>query len=100
MSGSNLPTGIATRGGGKGTDPAGVPSTSSSKGPPGLVTVMGFDKDDVLFRSDQARTVQWRDAEGKIAALLVKLRPEVWGFSRVGDDDWKEVVEIYGNPDV
>lgn len=75
------------------------PSPVGSKATPGLVTVMGFGKDDVLFRSDQARVVQWRDGDGEIMALLVRLRPNVWGFSRSGDDDWNEVLEIYGNPD-
>ena len=75
------------------------PSPVSSKAAAGLVTVMGFDKNDVLFRSDQVGTVQWRDSNGEITALLVRLRPDVWGFSRSGDDDWEEVLKIYGNPD-
>lgn len=70
-------------------------STSS----PCLVTVMGFDKNDVLFRSDEVGTVQWRDSKGEIVALLVRLKPDVWGFSKRGDDDWQEVLGIYGNPD-
>ena len=74
-------------------------SPVSSVSNPGLVTVLGFDKKDVLFRSDKAGTVQLRDGHGAIAALLVKIKPDVWGFSRRGDDDWEEVVRIYGNPD-
>lgn len=71
----------------------------STKAAPSLVTVMGFSKDDVLFRSNKVGTVQWRDSDGLIVALLVRLKPDVWGFSRRGDDDWEEVLAIYGNPD-
>ena len=60
---------------------------------------MGFNKDDVLFRSDKVGTVQWRDSDGAIVALLVRMKPDVWGFSRRGDYDWEEVLSIYGNPD-
>ena len=66
---------------------------------PNMVTVMGFDKSDVLFRSDQVGTVQWCDGEGAVVALLVRIKPDIWGFSRRGDDDWPEVLRIYGNAD-
>ena len=66
----------------------------------GAVAVMGFDKNDVLFRSNDAGTVQWRDSSGEIVALLVRLRPDIWGFSKKGDDDWEEVLRIHGNPDI
>lgn len=79
--------------------PADGVMVASSKSKPSLVTVMGFDKSDVLFRSDSVGTVQWRDSQGNIVALLVRLRPDVWGFSRRGDDDWEENLAIYGNPD-
>ena len=65
----------------------------------GVVTVMGFDKNDVLFRSSDVGTVQWRGKTGEIVAILVRLRPDVWGFSRKGDEDWEEVLKIHGNPD-
>ena len=65
-----------------------------------LVTVMGFDRKDVLFRSKDVGVVQWRDSRGEIVALLVRLKPDIWGFSHRGDDDWTEVLELYGNPDV
>lgn len=70
-----------------------------SRSSPNMVTVMGFDKNDVLFRSDSVGTVQWRDTSGEIVALLVRLRPDIWGFSKRGDDDWPEVLKMYGNPD-
>ena len=73
---------------------------SSSVSGSGLVTVMGFDRKDVLFRSDSVGAVQWRDSNGKIVALLVRLKPDMWGFSNRSDDDWEEVLEMYGNPDV
>lgn len=66
---------------------------------PCAVTVMGFDRNDVLFRSDKANIVQWRDSAGVIVAILVRLKPDVWGFSKRGDDDWEEVLSLYGNPD-
>ena len=70
-----------------------------SKASPNLVTVMGFDKSDVMFASDKVGTVQWRDSAGEIVALLVRMKPDIWGFSKRGDDDWSEVLKIYGNPD-
>lgn len=78
---------------------AATPTVDKSKSSPGLVTVMGFDKSDVLFRSDSVGTVQWRDSSGEIVALLVRLRPDVWGFCKRGDEDWEANVAIYGNPD-
>lgn len=80
-------------------DAEGKTGLGGQKSTPALVTVMGFDKSDVLFRSSQVGTVQWRDSSGKIVALLVRLKPDIWGFSRAGDDDWDEVLKIYGNPD-
>jgi hypothetical protein len=77
----------------------GIP-IANSRSSPSLVTVMGFDKKDVLFRSDNVGVVQWRDSGGVIVALLVRLKPDVWGFSKRGDEDWQEVLGIYGNPDV
>ncbi len=67
---------------------------------PSLVTVMGFDKHDVLFRSDEVGCVQWRDSNGKIVALLARIKPHIWGFSKHCDADWNEVIAQYGNPDV
>ena len=64
-----------------------------------LVTVMGFSRDDVIFKSDNVGCVQWRDSNGEIVALLARLKPDIWGFSRRGDADWSEVVTQYGNPD-
>ena len=72
---------------------------SESKSGKNMVTVMGFDKNDVLFRSEEVGTVQWRDSDGMIVGLLVRLRPDIWGFSHRGDDDWEENLKIYGNPD-
>ena len=80
-------------------DADGKVGLGSQRSTPALVTVMGFDKSDVLFRSNQVGTVQWRDSSGKIVALLVRLKPDIWGFSRAGDDDWDEVLKIYGTPD-
>ena len=64
-----------------------------------LVTVMGFGKDDVIFKSDDVGCVQWRDSNGEIVALLARLKPDIWGFSRRGDADWSGVLSQYGNPD-
>lgn len=72
---------------------------AKSKSTPCLVTVMGFGNNDVLFRSNNANIVQWRDSDGEIIALLVRIKPEVWGFSRRGDHDWEENLSIYGNKD-
>lgn len=66
----------------------------------GLVTVMGFDSKDVLFRSDKVGTVQWRDSKGEVVALLVRIKPDIWGFSRRGEEDWSQVLERYGNQDI
>lgn len=70
-----------------------------SRSSAGLVTVMGFDRNDVLFRSDKVGTVQWRDSKGEIVALLIRLKPDIWGFVHRGEDDWPEMLEKYGNED-
>ena len=70
-----------------------------SRSAPNMVTVTGFDKSDVLFRSDKVGSVQWRDSEGKIVAILVRIKPDIWGFSKRGDEDWTQVLGIYGSRD-
>ena len=60
------------------------------------ITVMGFDGKDVLFETDDAGSVLWRDSSGEPAALLARIKSEIWGFSRKGDPDWDEVLKIYG----
>lgn len=74
-------------------------SLLKSKATPNLVTVLGFDQKDVLFRSDKVGCVQWRDAEGKIVALLISIKPNVWGFAQRGERDWPQVLARYGNSD-
>ena len=64
-----------------------------------LVTVMGFDRKDVLFSSNQATVIQVRDSAGEIVTLFVRMRKDVFGYSRKGDRDWEENLKIYGNPD-
>lgn len=73
---------------------------SKSKSTPSLVTVLGFDMNDVLFRSNEVGAVQWRDSDGTLVAMLVRLKPDTWGYSRRGDDDWEENLRIYGNADI
>lgn len=68
------------------------------RGMANVVTVTGFDRKDVLFQSDSVGTVQWRDQEGEVAAMLVSLRPGIWGFTRRGEEDWEENLRIYGSP--
>jgi len=75
-------------------------SAGESTAEANLVTVMGFDKKDVLFRSDQVGCVQWRDSSGEIVALLIRIKPDIWGFSRRGEEDWPQVLERYGSPDI
>ena len=72
---------------------------SASRSSPELVTVMGFGKNDVLFRSDKANSIQVRDGTGAIVCMLVRVRPGIWGFSKRGDPDWTEILGIYGNED-
>lgn len=76
------------------------PSPAASRAAPGMVTVMGFDRNDVLFRSNSVGSVQWRNSEGKIVALLMRIKPDAWGFSCRGDDDWEQMLALYGNPDI
>lgn len=66
----------------------------------GLVTVMGFDRNDVLFRSDSVGAVQWRDSHGDIVAILIRLKPDIWGFSMRSDDDFEQILEKYGSEDL
>jgi len=72
---------------------------ASSESVPCTVTVMGFDKGDVLFRSENANVIQVRNRDGIISAMLIRLKGDIWGFSKKGDDDWNEVLSIYGNED-
>lgn len=81
------------------SDAEGSVSAVSSISSPNMVTVLGFDRKDVLFRSQDVGSVQWRGPGGELAAMLVRLKPGVWGFAKSGDDDWDEVVGLYGNPD-
>ena len=80
-------------------DEAFASNVESSVAKPELVTLMGFGKDDVLFRSSEVNVIQVRDGDGAISAMLVRLKPGVWGFSRRGDPDWRENLRIYGSED-
>lgn len=63
---------------------------------PGTVTVMGFDKNEVLLQSSKANVVQVRGSDGRISAMLVRLRPNIWGFCKSGDPDWNQMLALYG----
>ena len=80
---------------------ASEPGTGDSEKPnfSELVTVMGFDSKDVLFKSNKVGVVQWRDRNGEIVALLIRMKPDMWGFSRRGEKDWLPNLEMYGNQD-
>ena len=80
-------------------DAAESEALTASVAAPGLVTVIGFDKGDVLFRSDKANVIQIRDAAGKISTLFVRVRRNLWGMVRRGDDDWDECLAMYGSSD-
>lgn len=69
------------------------------KSKPDMVTVTGFNYDDVLFRSDKVGCVQWRDGNGKLIALLLHVKPGVWGFSRAGDEDWPHMLALHASND-
>ena len=75
-------------------------SASMGKRLSGLVTVTGFDRKDVIFESDKVGTVQWRDSNGEPVAMLVRLKPDVWGFSMKGDEDWQQNLDMYGSLDI
>lgn len=94
VSGSVSPAGIDSE-----RNAAAGAEVSSSVSSPELVTVMGFGRDDVLFRSDKVNSIQVRDGSGSIACMLVRVRPGIWGFSRRGDPDWNEVLGTYGSED-
>lgn len=68
--------------------------------PSNLVTVMGFDRKDVLFRSNCVGAIQWRNSDGEVVAMLIKMKPDAWGFSCRGDDDWPQMFEKYGSEDL
>ena len=68
--------------------------------PSNLVTVIGFDRNDVLFRSNNVGAIQWRDSKGEVVAMLIRLKPDVWGFSCRGDDDWAEMFDKHGSPEI
>lgn len=66
---------------------------------PGMVTAMGFGKDDILFQSDRVGCIQWRDSHGDIVGILVRLKPDMWGFTHKGEQDWDQNLAKFGNPD-
>ena len=68
--------------------------------PPNTVTVTGFSREEVLFRSDKANAIQIRDDNGYIFALFVQIKKGAWGFSTRGDPDWEENLKLYGNNDL
>lgn len=72
----------------------------SAPDPSNLVTVMGFDRKDVLFRSNDVGAIQWRDSNGEVVAMLIRINTDVWGFSCRGDDDWPQMFEKYGSPEI
>lgn len=89
--------------------PASVPNAVPDKGadvheaapdPSNLVTVMGFDRKDVLFRSNGVGAIQWRDSNGEVVAMLIRMKPDQWGFSCRGDEDWPQMFEMYGSPEI
>lgn len=65
----------------------------------GLMTVTGFDKNDVLFRSNTAKVLQWRDGDGDLIAMLIRINKRFWGLCMNGDDDWQQMVELYAHDD-
>ena len=74
-------------------------SAETSRSTPGMVTVMGFDRNEVLLRSDKVNVIQVRGPSGEITAMLIRLKPNIWGFSKSGDEDWSQVLALYGNED-
>lgn len=65
----------------------------------GLMTVTGFDKNDVLFRSNAAKVLQWRDGDGDLIAMLIRINSKLWGLCMNGDDDWEQMVRLYAHDD-
>lgn len=64
------------------------------------ITIFGYGGNDVLYHSNQARIALWRDSAGSPIAMLVRLKPSIWGFSKRGDPDWEENIKAYiGNPE-
>lgn len=61
-----------------------------------LMVVTGFGgKDDVLFKSPDARCLQWYDSDGELMAMLIRVNGKLWGLCMRGDDDWAEMVKLY-----
>jgi len=76
----------------------GASKTVPEKAPPsaeGGVMVLGLGPSDVLLDSPDASAVIVRGRDGEPSAILARLRKDIWGFSKRGDDDWDEVVSIY-----
>ena len=78
---------------------AGINGLKTGSGSPGLVTVTGFGKDDVILRTNKANVIQVRGSDGNIAAMLIRIKPNIWGFSKAGDEDWGEILSLYGVSD-
>lgn len=64
-----------------------------------LMTITGFDKDDVIFRTRSAKVLQWRDADGELMAMLIRINSKLWGLCMRGDDDWDQMVAQVAHDD-
>ncbi len=55
-----------------------------------------------LFETSDAKTVEFRDAQGELTALLVRgiLGADIWMFANKLDDDWQQVLVRFGYKDV
>lgn len=99
IKGSKFPTGTGSRV----TDETDGKAAPYSNKPDGnascTVTVVGFDRNDVLFTSDKANVVKIKNKNGDLSVIIAKINGEIWGYSRRGDPDWNEVVSIYGSDD-
>ena len=62
-----------------------------------LMVVTGFGgRDDVLLETRDARCLQWHDENGELMAMLIRVNKKLWGLCLRGDDDWAEMVKLYG----
>lgn len=58
-----------------------------------MVSVYGSGVKGPLLQTDDARLIQFRDANGDLMAMMVQIGKGLWGFVTRDDPDWDDTVK-------
>ncbi len=58
-----------------------------------MVSVYGSGIKGPLLQTDDARLIQFRDDNGNLMAMMVKIGKGMWGFVTKDDPDWEDTVK-------